>query len=275
MTIRLVLAALGSLLVAFLLSAAEAAALAHVPRSARPSWSTRAGAARPRSLRIVADTAAYLSRRRLPAGRRRVRRGGADHARRRWTWSRASGRRCWSPSRHGRAVVRRSSGCRPRTLGPQHADRVALLAAPVLVWLRRVLGPVARLLIALGNAVTPGRGLPRRPVRDRGRAARPGRPGRRVRADRGRRARDDPLRLRARRHPRARGHGAAHRHGDDRPATGPCARRMSLFLRSGFSRIPVVGDGAGRRARPALPQGRRAPRSTPTRAPAAVPVQRR
>ena len=49
-------------------------------------------------------------------------------------------------------------GVSPRTLGRQHADRVALLTAPTLVLLRRVLGPVARLLVALGNAVTPGRG---------------------------------------------------------------------------------------------------------------------
>ena len=46
----------------------------------------------------------------------------------------------------------------PRTLGRQHAERVALLAAPVMVLLRRVLGPVARLLVGLANALTPGRG---------------------------------------------------------------------------------------------------------------------
>ncbi len=49
-------------------------------------------------------------------------------------------------------------GVSPRTLGRQHADRVALLSAPILVLLRRVLGPVARLLVILANAVTPGRG---------------------------------------------------------------------------------------------------------------------
>src|SRR5664280_1515368 len=35
-------------------------------------------------------------------------------------------------------------GVSPRTLGRQHADRVSLLTAPTLVLLRRVLGPVAR-----------------------------------------------------------------------------------------------------------------------------------
>jgi len=46
----------------------------------------------------------------------------------------------------------------PRTLGRQNYTRVALVTAPFVVALRRVLGPVARVLIALGNAVTPGRG---------------------------------------------------------------------------------------------------------------------
>lgn len=49
-------------------------------------------------------------------------------------------------------------GVSPRTLGRQHAEVVALVTAPLLVWLARLLGPLARLLVALGNAVTPGRG---------------------------------------------------------------------------------------------------------------------
>ena len=49
-------------------------------------------------------------------------------------------------------------GVSPRTLGRQHSDQVALVASPFIVWLRRVLGPLARVLVALGNAVTPGRG---------------------------------------------------------------------------------------------------------------------
>lgn len=50
-------------------------------------------------------------------------------------------------------------GVGPRTLGRQHADRVGLVAAPVLRALTRVLGPLARLLIVLGNVLTPGRGF--------------------------------------------------------------------------------------------------------------------
>lgn len=50
-------------------------------------------------------------------------------------------------------------GVSPRTLGAQHSTKVALIAAPIAVWLRRILGPVSRLLVVLGNAVTPGRGF--------------------------------------------------------------------------------------------------------------------
>src|SRR5690348_17831719 len=50
-------------------------------------------------------------------------------------------------------------GVGPRTLGRQHAYGVALHTAGLLRWLGRVLGPVATLLIAVGNALTPGRGF--------------------------------------------------------------------------------------------------------------------
>src|ERR1700709_89170 len=45
-----------------------------------------------------------------------------------------------------------------RTLGRQHANTVALRSAAVTAGLARVFGPLPRLLILLGNAVTPGRG---------------------------------------------------------------------------------------------------------------------
>jgi CBS domain containing-hemolysin-like protein len=50
-------------------------------------------------------------------------------------------------------------GVSPRTVGRQHADGVALIAAPIAVRLASVLGPVPRLLISLGNALTPGKGF--------------------------------------------------------------------------------------------------------------------
>lgn len=49
-------------------------------------------------------------------------------------------------------------GVSPRTLGRQNYDTVALWSAPVAVGLRTVLGPVAKVLVAFGNAVTPGKG---------------------------------------------------------------------------------------------------------------------
>ncbi|HEX2498093.1 MAG: hemolysin family protein [Actinomycetes bacterium] len=50
-------------------------------------------------------------------------------------------------------------GVSPRTLGRQHAASVALASAVVLHPLARVLGPLASLLIIIGNALTPGRGF--------------------------------------------------------------------------------------------------------------------
>ena len=50
-------------------------------------------------------------------------------------------------------------GVGPRTLGRQYADSVALIAAPPLLALTTVLAPLTRLLVLIGNAVTPGSGL--------------------------------------------------------------------------------------------------------------------
>jgi CBS domain containing-hemolysin-like protein len=49
-------------------------------------------------------------------------------------------------------------GVGPRTVGRQHAYGVALGAAGLIRLLGRLLGPVATLLILIGNAITPGRG---------------------------------------------------------------------------------------------------------------------
>ncbi|MFD6755552.1 MULTISPECIES: hemolysin family protein [Micromonospora] len=50
-------------------------------------------------------------------------------------------------------------GVGPRTIGRQHAYAVARFAAPLVRWLGRALNPLASLLILIGNAVTPGRGF--------------------------------------------------------------------------------------------------------------------
>jgi CBS domain containing-hemolysin-like protein len=50
-------------------------------------------------------------------------------------------------------------GVGPRTIGRQHPERVALASARPVSWLTAVLGPVPQLLIMIGNALTPGRGF--------------------------------------------------------------------------------------------------------------------
>ena len=66
--------------------------------------------------------------------------------------ARLARRSCWSCS----FVV---IGVAPRTLGRQHSERVALLSAGPLIAFTKVLGPLPRLLILVGNAITPGRGF--------------------------------------------------------------------------------------------------------------------
>ncbi|MFI5954837.1 hemolysin family protein [Cryptosporangium sp. NPDC051539] len=50
-------------------------------------------------------------------------------------------------------------GVGPRTIGRLHPYPVALASAGITRWLGRVLNPLARLLILVGNMVTPGRGF--------------------------------------------------------------------------------------------------------------------
>jgi CBS domain containing-hemolysin-like protein len=50
-------------------------------------------------------------------------------------------------------------GVGPRTVGRQHSERVALAAAGPVAALTAVLGPLAQVLIMIGNAATPGRGF--------------------------------------------------------------------------------------------------------------------
>ena len=157
MVLQLVLAALVSVLIAFLLAAAEASVsrLSRV-RAAELQEEGRRGSAA--LALIVGDSAAYIS---VATFVRVVAEAavavmitlavvGTVHS-------------FWTALLVSIGVMALVSfvvvGVSPRTLGRQHADRIALLAAPTLVLLRRVLGPVARLLVALGNAVTPGHGF--------------------------------------------------------------------------------------------------------------------
>ena len=51
-------------------------------------------------------------------------------------------------------------GVMPRTIGRQHSVRVALAFAGPLALLQKILGPLAQLLIVIGNAVPPFRLAP-------------------------------------------------------------------------------------------------------------------
>jgi CBS domain containing-hemolysin-like protein len=50
-------------------------------------------------------------------------------------------------------------GVAPRTVGRQHSERVALASAAPLYFVTAVLGPLPKLLILVGNALTPGKGF--------------------------------------------------------------------------------------------------------------------
>ncbi|WP_278262765.1 hemolysin family protein [Nocardia sp. AG03] len=132
-------------------------------------------------------------------------------------------------------------GVGPRTLGRQHAYSIALAAAVPVQLIGAVLGPVSRLLILLGNAITPGKGFRNGPfaseielrevvdmARERG-----------VVADDERRMIQSVFELgdtaaRAVMVPRTEMVWIE----DDKTA----AQAMSLAVRSGHSRIPVIGE---------------------------------
>jgi CBS domain containing-hemolysin-like protein len=50
-------------------------------------------------------------------------------------------------------------GVGPRTIGRIHAQRVALLSSGFVVFFTRILGPLPQMLIILGNVLTPGKGF--------------------------------------------------------------------------------------------------------------------
>ena len=54
-------------------------------------------------------------------------------------------------------------GVAPRTIGRQHADSVALRGAAIVRGLTRIFGPLPTLLILIGNALTPGKGFQQGP----------------------------------------------------------------------------------------------------------------
>ncbi|WP_051164474.1 hemolysin family protein [Nocardia testacea] len=132
-------------------------------------------------------------------------------------------------------------GVGPRTLGRQHAYSISLAAGLPLQFIGALLGPVSRLLILLGNAITPGKGFRNGPfaseielrevvdmARERG-----------VVADDERRMIQSVFEL---------GDTAARAVMVPRTemvwieADKSVAQAMSLAVRSGHSRIPVIGE---------------------------------
>ena len=111
---------------------------------------------------------------------------------------------------------------------------------------RCLLTPISRLLVLIGNALTPGPRIPQRAVRLRDRAARGRRPGPAARRGGRRRAADDPVGVRTRRHPGARGDGAAHRDGVDRKRQD---RRPGDVAGGAQRAFPHPGDRGERRRR--------------------------
>jgi len=133
-------------------------------------------------------------------------------------------------------------GVGPRTIGRQHSERVALLTARPVAALTAVLGPLPQLLILIGNALTPGRGFREGPFATEAE----------LRelvdlAERSRVIESDESRM----------IHSVFELGDTlvREVMVPrtdvvfierhktLRQMMSLALRSGFSRIPVVGEG--------------------------------
>ena len=162
-------------------------------------------------------------------------------------------RRSWRSSRSP------SSVSRPGTLGTQHSTRVALAAAPATVCAAARARAVRRAAHRADNAVTPGKGFRDGPFASESELRDLVDMAERLGAHRGGRARDDPLRLRARRHPRPRGHGAAHRHGRRSTTTGSCRQAMTPVPALGLLPDPGAGRRRRRRRRAALPQGRHPP----------------
>lgn len=133
-------------------------------------------------------------------------------------------------------------GVAPRTLGRQHAAGVALAGAPVATLLVRVLGVLPRPLILLGNALTPGKGFREGPfaseaeLRDLVDQAQEG-----GLVEEGERDMIEGVFDLGDTHVRElmvpRTEMVAIEHGKT------VRKALNLALRSGFSRIPVVGEG--------------------------------
>lgn len=154
--IELVAGFVGCLVIAFLLAAAEAA-LQRIPASAAAEHAEQGRRGGKALVAVLADVAGYLS---VTTFVRVVAESSAA------VLATVAMARLLSgvvqPVFAAIGVMVLASfvivGVSPRTLGRQHAEAIGLFAAPIVVWLRRFLGPLAQLLVLIGNAVTPGKG---------------------------------------------------------------------------------------------------------------------
>ncbi len=237
---RLVVAAVLATVVAFLISMAESA----FQRMSRVRADELAEEGRPGAgalVKVVGDTAAYLS---VLSFVRVIAESTAAVMVTLAAVEQVEG--TWQPFLVAIGVMALISfavvGVSPGTLGRQHSTAVALVAAPVALWLRRLLGPFSRLLIALTNAVTPGKGFRDGPFESESELrglVDVARDNRLIEADEREMIHSvfelgDTL-TREVMVPRTDTVAI----GEDRVNR----QAMSLFLRSGFSRIPVVGTG--------------------------------
>ncbi len=133
------------------------------------------------------------------------------------------------------------AGVSPRTVARQHPMGVALALAPLLRALTVLLGPVAGLLVLLGNAVTPGRGFRNGPFTSEDEL--------RELVDIA--SETDVIEADERRmiqsvfeigETRVREVMVPRTDMVTLPAGTSLETSMGVFLRSGFSRIPVIGD---------------------------------
>jgi len=155
--VRLVILAAALVLVAGL-SAASEAALARISRvrAAELAADERRGAAT--LVRVAADPAPLIS---VATFVRLAAESGAAVTLA-IVFVRVSGIG-WSAALAAAAVMTVVSfvvvGVAPRTLGRLHSERVGLVAGPVFRAVSRVLGPLTRMLVLVGNALTPGQGF--------------------------------------------------------------------------------------------------------------------
>ena len=251
-----------------LFSAAEAALGGVLPRPRRGARRQGRPGAR-RLLRAARRPAALPQHRAVAAAALRDRAVGAGHAR----WSSTPARRPRWPTVLTAigvmllVLVRgRSASARAPSAASTPSGSRCVAAAPLALREPRSSGPIPQLLILIGNAITPGKGFREGPFSTEAELRELVDLAEASARDRVRRAQDDPLGLRARRHHRARGDGPAHRRRLHRAPQEPAPDDVAVPAQR---LLPHPGDRREprRHRRLRLPQGPRPPRLRGARRP--------